>query len=149
MKVKFKVLLSLAAVALVAAGCAKSGTVSYTGSTSTSTGTPAAGETGTKLSDEPYANSAYLVTPGNLSPSAALALTGFNLSQETLPSGDVQVTLTATKQGYKTQVLDLKPGYQLYFVEKSLGDDNTTDNDDGTYSDDMAVLVDQNGYVVQ
>lgn len=109
---------------------------------------PAAGTSqGTKLADEPYANFAYEVTPGNLSTTTQLALTGFDVSQQSLTNGDTKITLTATNPEYKTQSFELKPGQKLYFIEKNLGDDK--DGQDKFLGDDTAVVVDQDGYVVQ
>ena len=148
MNLKYKIILPLGLLLFIAAACNKPVPSTSTKPISNPTPTAASG-TGTKLSDEPYAKMAYLINPDNLSSDAKLALTGFKLDKQTLVSGDTQITLTALKPGYTTQVLDLAPGDQLYFIEKTLRDDSVSDNDDGTYGDDMAVVVDKNGYVVQ
>jgi len=57
------------------------------------------------------------------------------------------LVVTETGSGYANQTFIVKPGYKLYFVEKSRGDD--VGGVDANFGDDKGVLVDLNGYVVK
>jgi hypothetical protein len=98
--------------------------------------------------DSPSFAKAYQIFPGPLSDQAKLAMTGFMTKTESQMDGSVVVTMTATNTEYKNQQYTVKPGYSLYFIEKSLGDDSASENTDRFLPDDMAVLVDAQGYVV-
>lgn len=131
-------------IALLAAGCNSSGNQTSSNSNGSSGPTTAPG---TKLSDEPYAKYTYEINPANLSAAAKQATLGFNISSQTLTSGDTKITLDAiSNPEYHSQSYELKPGQKLYFVEKNTGDD--TPQHDNFPADDSAVIVDQNGYVV-
>jgi hypothetical protein len=105
------------------------------------------GTAGVKLADEPYAPYVYLVDPNNLSSKAKQALTGFNVTADTLSNGDTKINLAAINPEYRSQSYELKPGQKFYFIESSFGDDS--DNHESNPRDDSGVVVDQNGYVVQ
>lgn len=143
-----KIFFTSAIIALLAAGCggnSPSGPNSSSGSTASSS---AATASGTKLSDEPYANSAYEIDPNNMSAAAKQATQGFNISSQTLANGDTKITLAANgNPEYHTQAYELKSGQKLYFIEQNPGDDQP--DHDAFAGDDTAVVVDQNGYVVQ
>ena len=122
--------------------------------TVTPTTTPQAGQakssltsTGLLLSAQPYASKAYQVFPGPLSAAATRALDGFTLTTKDLGSSSTQVTLTAKKADYKTQVFTVSAGQKLYFIETSLGDDEASQDYD--YDDDYAIVVDANGYILK
>lgn len=104
---------------------------------------------GTKFVDSPYYQYAYLISGNNLSAQAKTAITGFDLSKTSNSDGTATYTLTAIKQGYTNQTYTLSSGEKLYFIERSLGDDNTADNSDFTLRDDTAIVVNSNGYIVQ
>ncbi len=108
-----------------------------------------ASATGQKLSDSPYANYAYLISSDPLSSDARTALTGFKLSKAQNSDGSTTYTLTALKQGYQNQTYTVKSGQSLYFIERSLGDDNADTDEDNFLADDMAVVVDSNGVIVE
>jgi hypothetical protein len=86
------------------------------------------------------------VYPGPISQQAQAALAGFNLTASTLrnSSTEVNVALVGTSQ---YQSIVLKPGYKLYIVETTFGDDGF--RFDSSLSDDGFVVVDSNGYVAQ
>jgi preprotein translocase subunit SecG len=105
--------------------------------------------TGMLLSNSPLANYAYLISTNPLSSQAQEAIIGFQLNSTPNPDGSTSYTLTATKQGYVSQAYTVQPGQSLYFIERSLGDDNAADNDDFNLGDDFAVVVDANGYIIQ
>ena len=103
-----------------------------------------------KFSDEPYYNFAHEIDPNNLNNLSATvkqAPIGFNLSSNKNSDGIITVNLTSTNTEYHNQSYTLKPGDKLYFIEKSLGDD--ADGQERFLGDDTAVVVDQNGSVVQ
>jgi hypothetical protein len=100
-----------------------------------------------KFSDQTYYSYSYLISGDNLSADAQTALTGFTLNKQVLADGNTQIKLTATNPEYKDQQYILKPGEQLYFIEKFLGDDQG--GKEGNILDDMAVVVDAQDNVVQ
>lgn len=100
-----------------------------------------------KLADQEYAKSAYLISGETLSSDAKLALTGFTMSQEKNADGTTTITLKAQKEEYHDQVYTLKPGEQLYFIEKFLRDDEN--NEEKNINDDTAVIVDAAGMIVE
>lgn len=102
-----------------------------------------------KLSDSPLANYAYLISMTPLSSQAQEAITGFQLNTTSNPDGSTTYILTAVKQSYYNQSYTLQPGQSLYFIERSMGDDNAADNDDYNLGDDFAIVVDSNGYIIQ
>ncbi len=121
-------------------------------STATATVTGTASSTLVKLADEPYAASAYRIDPaklGALDAAMQEILSGFVVTAQHNADGTITITLKATKAGYKDQQYTLVAGQSLYFIEKNLHDDTETGATDKTYMDDSAVVVDQNGYVVQ
>ncbi len=103
---------------------------------------------GTKLADTQYMQFAYLISGDNTTFDAATtnALAGFQVIKEKQADGSMKITLKALKSEYHTQVYTVMPGQKLYFIETSLGDDR--DNQEYSYGDDTAVLVDANGYII-
>ncbi|MFA5106612.1 MAG: hypothetical protein WC506_06665 [Candidatus Micrarchaeia archaeon] len=99
-----------------------------------------------KLSDEPYAPYALQIAPGGLSDAAKRAMSGFGISQEQQADGSILVNLTVARTGQTSQV-SLKPGYSLYIIETSYGDDPQP-NGETSFGDDSFVIVDPSGYVV-
>lgn len=102
--------------------------------------------TGQKFSDSPDYQYAYLISGPTLSAQAETAITGFDLSKTTQTDGTTVYELKAKKSGYFDQKYTVKSGQSLYFIESSMGDDNG--DVDERLSDDTAVVVDANGYVV-
>lgn len=99
-----------------------------------------------KLSDSQYANYAYLISTDPLSADAQQAITGFNIQKTSNPDGSTTYNLVAVNPEYQNQTYTIQQGQSLYFIERSLGDDsNGADNFPG---DDMALVVDSNGYIV-
>ncbi|HTY44351.1 MAG TPA: hypothetical protein VMC80_03845 [Patescibacteria group bacterium] len=115
---------------------------------SSSTANAVAGSSNeTKLSDSPYANYAYLISSDTLSPEAQQAITGFQINKAANSDGTTTYNLIASNPEYQNQSYTLQPGQSLYFIERSLGDDN--DGTEGFLGDDHAIIVDSNGYIVQ
>jgi hypothetical protein len=104
---------------------------------------------GMPLSSSPYANYAYLISGETLSPEAQQALAGFQLNSTLNGDGSTTYVLTAVKQNYYNQTYTIKPGQNLYFIERSMGDDNVADNDDYNLGDDFAIVVDSSGNIIQ
>jgi hypothetical protein len=155
---KIKTIISIVIVALVVFGLAlmasrSSAPSSPTSSTNnnngnnnnnTQAGTP--GDTNASLlfSNQPYAPYSYLIYPGTPSPQAQAALSGFNLSTTQLQNGSAMITLVFISTG-SNQTVVVKPGYKLYFIETSMGDDSF--GGESSLGDDGYVTVDPNGYV--
>ena len=108
-----------------------------------------ASNSGTKFADSPYYQYAYLISGDTLSSQAKTALTGFDLSKTSNSDGSMTYTLTALRQEYANQTYTLQPGEKLYFIERSLGDDDTAGNSDYSLRDDTAIIVNSDGYIVQ
>jgi hypothetical protein len=102
-----------------------------------------------KFQGSPISSSAFQIYPGPLSDQATQAVAGFNIDTKILPDGSVQVNLTSTNPEYTDQHVVVKPGYTLYFIEKSTGDDSPTGNTDQNLRDDATLLVDPQGFIVQ
>lgn len=93
-----------------------------------------------------YANYAYLISSANLSQQARAALSGYALTRQQLQNGTVSINIQIN--GTTTnQTIVLKPGYKLYILETSFGDDGF--GHDSSFGDDGFVVVDPNGYIVQ
>jgi hypothetical protein len=96
------------------------------------------------FSNQPYAPYSYLIYPGTPSSQAQAALSGFTVSTTQLQNGSAMVTLVFVSTG-SNQTVILKPGYKLYFVETSFGDDSF--GGESSLGDDGYVTVTPNGYV--
>ncbi len=99
-----------------------------------------------KFSTSPYAQFAYLISGNTLSPEAQHALTGYELVKAKQANGDTQITLHPTSTFAKPQVYALTLGEKFYLVDSALGDDSL--ERDYNPSDDKAIIVSRNGYVV-
>ena len=119
-------------------------TADVSGSNSAST-TP----TPVKFADTSQAAKAVQIYPGQFSDAAKIAMNGFSMQTNSLADGSVEVALTSTNPEYKNQKYAVKPGYTLFFIEKSSGDDAVDNNSDSFLADDTAVLVDDQGFLVQ
>ena len=117
-----------------------------TGSSQQASQAPAAAGEKTKLADEPYAQFAYLISGDTLDSAAQTALTGFEMQKTANPDGTTTIKLNSSNPEYQDQSYTLKQGEQLYFIERSLGDDR--DDYEHNLRDDFAVVVDADGYVV-
>lgn len=98
----------------------------------------------TLFSRTQYYPYSYVIYPGPISQQAQSALAGFNLTSTVLQNKTTKVTLgiIGTSQ---FQSMMLKPGYKLYIIETSFGDDAY--HFDSSLGDDGFVLVDPNGYI--
>lgn len=143
MQNKFKISIALAGVLLLAAACNSAAQQPSAQPTAATNQT-----TSTKLTDQEYYKYTYLISGDTLSPEATKALTGFNMTKNTLADGTTQITLKALKTGYQDQQYILKTGEQLYFIERMLGDDRSEANEDQSMKDDSAVIVDSSGNVI-
>lgn len=104
--------------------------------------------TSQKFSDSADYQYSHLIS-SPLSADAKTAINGFQLSQASNSDGSITYTFTAIEQSYTNQTYNVKPGENLYFIEKSSGDDDLAANADYGMRDDYAVIVDGNGYIVQ
>lgn len=89
----------------------------------------------------PYA---YLVFPGQLSQQAQSAMDGFNMSVINLTNGSNSIKISVIGTTSSTNFV-LKPGYKLYIIETSFGDDGY--HFDSSLGDDGFVVVDPQGYL--
>lgn len=92
------------------------------------------------FADSQYAINSVQIAPGDLSADATAALANYTFATQTLSDGSIQADLTPKTDGATTQEFIVQSGYTLYFVKPAA---------DGTASDKIAVLVDQNGNIVQ
>jgi len=151
-----KIVFLLPAVLLVSlAGCGASVSTTNTQGSTPSVPPQTTQPTGTtntpsqqKFSDQPYASYSYLISGDTLSADAKSALSGFQMQKQHMADGSTQITLKALQPQYHDQQYTLKPGEQLYFIEKFLGDD-PNENEEHNLGDDSAVVVDAQGNVVQ
>ncbi len=149
MNTKRKIIIPAVFVLFLAAGCSNgsnysSQTPPITNQNSTTTQTSG----GKKFSDQSYYKSSYLISGNAVSLDAKNAMAGFSMGKQTLADGNTQITLTAKKSGYHDQQYTLRPGDQLYFIEKFLGDDSAEKNEEQNTIDDSAVVVDSQGNIV-
>jgi hypothetical protein len=110
----------------------------------TQAGPPGSTNTSMLFSNQPYAPYSYLIYPGTPSPQAQAALSGFNISTTQLQNGSTMITLVLFSTG-SNQTIILKPGYKLYFIETSFGDDSF--GGESSLGDDGYATVTPNGYV--
>lgn len=144
------VVLALAAVVVIATRPNNTGyTVANMNTPSQTNSTSSNSIASMKFSDSPYYHYSYLISGGALSSQAQRALAGFNLSATQNSDGTTTYTLTALESGYVSQTYTLQPGQSLYFLEGSMGDDDTMGNLDYNLGDDNAIVVDSNGNIVQ
>lgn len=113
---------------------------------STSTNSTSTNTTGTLFTSTQYAQFAYLISNSTLSSQAQAALSGFNLSRTQDSNDTVVIGITLMSNGNK-QTVSLKPGYKLYIIETSFGDDSF--GGESNLGDDGFVEVSSNGYIVQ
>ncbi len=139
----------IAAVAAVALGMhptpsASQGSQAVTTAGQGSNSATASDQTKVLFANTQYAPYSYQVYPGPLSQQAQAALSGFSMKNTTLQNSSVIVTLTVVGSGQQQTVV-LQPGYKLYIVEATFGDDSF--RSDYSLGDDGFVVVDPNGYV--
>ncbi len=147
-KIRLFILLPLTLV--VVAGCSLSPTAkNLTANKATSTGTTSTlevnAQTKVKLSDSPDAGNAFLISGDSLSAEATQALTGFTINKQIMPDGTTKITLTAIDPEYKNQEYTLEVGQSLYFIDRSLRDDNSQEANIG---DDFGIITDSDGYII-
>ncbi len=100
---------------------------------------------GMKFKDNPLFSKAYQIAPGDLSDDTKKAITGWDVKQQSLSDGSIQINLIPHEAEDIQQVFTVKPGHTFYFIEMNLADD--TVQKDENRGDDMGVLVDKNGIV--
>lgn len=93
-----------------------------------------------------YVQYAYLISTSTYDANTQKALTGFTVSKTTNPDGSLGITLNAQNPEYKTQQYTVQQGQKLYFIERSLGDDQN--GQDRMLRDDTAILIDSQGNIV-
>ncbi len=92
-----------------------------------------------------FAPYSYLISGNNLTYQAKDALVGYTMQKTAFSDGSVNITISVNGTN-ATQSVVVKPGYKLYVVETSFGDDGG--GFDSSRADDGFVLVDPNGYLV-
>ena len=101
-----------------------------------------------KFTDQDYAKNSYLISgDAPLSADAKLVLTGYAMSKQVNTDKTVTITLKALKSEYHDQSYTLKPGEQLYFIEKFLQDDQN--ENETNLHDDTAAIVAADGTIVE
>ncbi|MDE1768230.1 MAG: hypothetical protein KGH67_02015 [Candidatus Micrarchaeota archaeon] len=134
----------LAGVFFLGNGAATSHTASQS-SVSATSGVTATNSNATLFASSPYAQYAYLISNDTLSQQAHAALAGFNLSNTKLANGTRKITI-ALQGTSQNQMLMLRPGYKLYIIETTFGDDGY--GFDSSLGDDGFVLVNNTGYII-
>jgi hypothetical protein len=140
-------LIFLGVILLAGCGSSQNNTSQSTGSAGNGNAGAQTAAIGQKFSDQSYASRSFMISGDTLSADAQNALSGFQLSKNTVPDGTTQINLKALQPQYHDQSYTLKPGEQLYFIEKFMGDDVA--GQDANINDDSAVVVDSRGNVVQ
>ncbi len=106
---------------------------------------PSSNSSSVLFSSTQYYPYSYLISSSNLSSAAQSALAGFRLSRMQMQNGSVEVNISLSNGGQGNSVV-LKPGYRLYVIEASFGDDGY--GFDSSLGDDAFVMVNPNGYIV-
>ncbi len=143
------VIVGLVIVAVVAIIYAGNPVGKSQGNSYISTSTPAVSQnnvTNILFANTQYYQFAYLVSSGNLSSQAQAALSGFNVSRTVYSNGTTLIGIALNGNGNR-QLLYLKPGYKLYMIETSFGDDSF--GGESNLGDDGFVEVSSSGYIVQ
>lgn len=91
---------------------------------------------------------AIKIFPGQLSQQAKKILAGFSLQKVSLSDGTEQITLLAKKQDFTSQVLIVKPGDSVHFIDQHTSDDTSGSDNDVNLHDDKAVVVNKNGQII-
>jgi len=144
-----KTFLALPLLLLIGAGCASTAVPPPAAPTGQPSAQGQAAPASAKFADQPYYQYSYLISGDTLTPDAQSALSGFQMTKTQQPDGVTDITLKAVKSGYRDQQYVLKPGEQLYFIERFLQDDDPVKNEDKNMKDDQGVVVDAQGNVVQ
>lgn len=142
--ISFVVLLAIIMVGFALFHASSSASSSTNSRTSDTTSTTAK----VKLMDTAYAPYAFLISGETLDNPAKRATAGFSIKRVVNADGSLTLTLHALTSEYHDQELLVPQGDSAYFIETSMGDDSIPD---GEYNlgDDSAVLVDQEGYIIQ
>ncbi len=135
------------ALILVFSGGNSSGKPSLPSGQPPQAGNAAQSSGGTLFADSPYASYAYLISTSPLSAQAKQALTGFNLNVTQNSNGSETYRLTTAKSNYVNQTYILEPGQKLYFIERSLGDDDASTDTDYMMGDDAGIVVNADGTI--
>jgi len=144
-----KIFIVTALVVLLGAGCTTSAPpVAAPSANVNQQASAVAPSADAKFVDQPYYKNAYLISGATMDDKTKTATAGFAITKTALSDGTTQYDLKALKSGYKDQTYTIKPGEQLYFIESYPGDDDINNNVDKSLRDDMAVVVDASGNVV-
>jgi hypothetical protein len=123
---------------------APSATPASSGQASAPNATPASSSV--QFSSWQFQQYSYQIYPGPANSDAQKALAGFNLSLQD-QGNSVVVNLKALSSRYKDAQYTVAKGDTAYFVETSLRDDPT--NQENNLNDDGVVVVDPQGYLLQ
>ena len=103
------------------------------------------GSNATLFSSAPYAQYSYLISGPNLSQQAQSALAGFKFTRTPMQNGSIEINISLSGSSQGNSVV-LAPGYRMYIVEATFGDDGY--GFDSSLGDDGFVIVNSTGYVV-
>lgn len=146
----------LVAAAFLLSGCTgktnAAGRAQVTGQQASSGSAPAGNQASSqqqkiKFADTVYAKYAYDISDNATSQRETAALAGFSVQKKQNTNGSMSITLKALEPQYHDQGFVVEPGQTLYFIEGAFGDDSGSR--EYSLGDDMAVVVDKNGYVIQ
>lgn len=140
-----KILIILPAIVLLTVACTSNNKSQPLNQTPTATQSTTTTVTPQKFSDSTDYQSAVLISGDTLSAEAQKSLTGFSLSRQLQMDGSISINLKALESGYQSMKFIVKPGQQLYFVDRSLGDDSGKEYNQ---RDDYGIIVDSQGYIV-
>jgi hypothetical protein len=140
-----KIYIILPAIALLSAACQSATSNSALTPSISNNASSTATVTAQKFSDSPDYQNAFLISGDTLSQTAQQALTGFQISRQMQMNGSIKINLKATETGYQDKQYTLAPGQQLYFIDKTLGDDQASE---GNVRDDYGIVVDGQGFIV-
>lgn len=93
----------------------------------------------------PYVQYSYLISDPSLSQQAQSALAGFKLVRTPLQNGSVEINISLSANNQANSVI-LAPGYKMYVVETTFGDDGY--GFDSSLGDDGFIIVNSTGYIV-
>ncbi len=144
--VLFVIIIVIGAIAFTGYYKAQTAQINISAQSGQKTVAQAANSSKTLFSSTQYFPYAYQVYPGPTSQQAQAALAGFNITSAALQNSSTKITLSLLGSGQQQSMI-LKPGYKLYLIETTFGDDGF--HFDSSLGDDGFVIVDQNGYLAQ
>ncbi len=114
-------------------------------STTVSGGTAAAQQV--KLSNSQYAGFSYLVSSAQLSQSAKMSISGFNLTRGVLANGSIRISFYNFGSSAVSSTFIICSLCGLYYLDSSFGDDSAPSGE-YSFGDDGVIETDANGYII-